>query len=272
MWSRSLLFLSCVLWWSSFRAHQFKLRGQSKAIYYGVFLIALSVNVLTCAAIVNRTDLMPLIAGLLVIFIYRKTQSANAKLGSLAAFGTASILGVIGVFSAISFLRGRSNSRELLTSLMGYTLTSYNRLAAILHGSMHYTFGGKGIYLSSYLARENIFIPFVGVMREQLGWPTELQVWRSEFSSTAAAGMNPEFIWSGVFGYLYSDIGWWTLLYLLIAGVLAGYLWSGSALEVDIDDVVSLVSILGTLLARMESAIRHADDHNTRRRDSTCNI
>jgi hypothetical protein len=50
-------------------------------------------------------------------------------------------------------------------------------------------------------------------------------VYFSEFSSIAAGGLNPGFNWSGAFGYIYADLGWWTPIYLLPVGMFVGFLW-----------------------------------------------
>ncbi|MGB7983909.1 MAG: hypothetical protein WCF54_01990 [Terracidiphilus sp.] len=218
--------LAAVLWWACFRASQLKMRGTGKFVYYAIFFFAFSVDIITCIAKVDRTTLMPLILGLLVIYFYRQSRAENVRLTSLLGIGVASIAGVVATFFLFSFLRGASILRLLVMAVLGYTITSYNRMAALLGGSMHYLYGGKGLYLSSFLSGGNWLNRFLG-LGYLLGWPTSRQLWDSEFFSTAGAGLNPGFIWSGVFGYLYSDVGWWTLLYLFFAGLWAGYLWLG---------------------------------------------
>jgi hypothetical protein len=82
------------------------------------------------------------------------------------------------------------------------------------------------VYLARFFIEGSKLAEILGV-QNIFGWPTPLQLFYSEFSSTEGAGLNLRFIWSGVFGYLYADIGWWALLYLFIAGLLAGRLWEG---------------------------------------------
>jgi hypothetical protein len=107
---------------------------------------------------------------------------------------------------------------------MGYSVASYNRLAALLSGQMTYTYHGTGVYLAPYLLdrhKLNSVLPIA----EMMGWPSFGEIWKSEARSVAAAGLNSAYIWAGEFGYLYSDLGWGALAYLFLAGIFVGYTW-----------------------------------------------
>lgn len=225
-WSASLMLLTSVLWWAMFRMRQLKAKGVTKILFYFFFFIGLGVDIVTCIATVDRTNLMPLLAGLLVLYLHHKSRIANVRISSLVLVGGSSLLGVVAAFLALSFLRGATALRLMVMGLLGYTVAPYNHLAALLHGLLHYSYGGRGVYLFSYFLGGGKISALLG-LSEVFNWPTALGLWQSEFTSTAAAGLNPGFIWSGVFGYLYSDISWWALLYMFLAGVLAGYLWVG---------------------------------------------
>jgi hypothetical protein len=217
-WAIAPVVLTAVLWWSFFRSHELKLAPVSKFIFNLICAIGALVGIITCVVTVDRTSMMPLIAGLFIIYVYWKAQVKNVSLRKLLFMGTASMLSLVGGFLALSFLRGALVLRLLLISLLGYSIVSYNRLAALLAGIMHYAYAGRGVYLATVLEEKTGLQSF-------FGWPNTLDLWRSEFSSTFTAGLNSFFIWSGAFGYLYSDIGWWTLLYLFLIGILAGWLW-----------------------------------------------
>jgi hypothetical protein len=224
-WGESITILTVVLWWSFFRASQLRVKGVVKVSFYLLFLPALAIGILTCVATVDRGSLMPILTGLLMIFLYRNTRGSNATIGRITTISLLSGTGVIAAFLALSFLRGALALRLLMTGLLGYTIVSYNRLTALLGGVMHYSYEGRGVYLSRYLLQDeklnNVFH-----LADRFGWPNGFALWQTEFSSTMSAGLNPSFIWAGAFGYLYSDIGWWTPLYLFCIGVLAGHLWT----------------------------------------------
>ena len=225
-WQLSLDILRCTLWWCAYRFSQIKLRKIEKVVLYSLFLMGLFVELITSIATVDRTHLMSVLAGLLIIYFYNRSNSRKSSFRSLAVTVIASFGAIIALFSFLSFLRGSSAVTSLVRSLMGYSIVSYNRLAAVLHGLLHYTYAGKYIYLSFYLSEHSVLSDALNLQRF-FGTATTQDVWLSEFTSVASAGLMPGFIWSGAFGYIYSDLGWWTLLFLFLTGLMGGYLWAG---------------------------------------------
>jgi hypothetical protein len=224
-WERATPALTGVLWWSYFRASQLKLEGTAKTIFNLVFLLGLGIGIVTCVATVDRTTLMPIVLGSFVVYLFRRTRSSSVKVLQLVLTGVLSMAGIIGTFLSVSFLRGAVILRVLITNLLGYSIVSYNRMAALLAGTMHYAYQGRGVYLSRYLL-EDLVINDIFHLADRFGWPDPLGLWQTEFTSTMAAGLNPAYIWAGAFGYIYSDLGWWAPLYLGVIGVIAGFLWS----------------------------------------------
>jgi hypothetical protein len=223
-WDVAAVTLPCVLCWSVIRASQLQVRGFVKYLYWLFLGLGCVVDILTCVATVDRTSLMPLVIGLAVVYIFINSKNTVAPLKRIARRGIVSIVAGTGLFTLVSFLRGDLILRALTTSLLGYTIVSYNRLAALLLGIMHYRYEGSGVYLFPLLEQSgslNQLVPFADYFR----WPAAHELWRSEFASVALAGLNPSYIWSGVFGYLYSDIGWFTTLYMILYGFVAAYLW-----------------------------------------------
>jgi hypothetical protein len=224
-WGRAMPALTSVLWWSLFRVTQLDLRGTAKTVFYLTFFAGTGMGILTCIATVDRTNLMPIILGLFVVHFLHNTRTSNANAAKLLLTGAFTASTVVGLFLLFSFLRGALVLRLLVTSLLGYSIVSYNRMAALLLGTMHYAYEGRGVYLSRYLLQDGKLNTILH-LGSTFGWPDTFGLWQTEFSSTMAAGLNPGFIWSGAFGYIYSDIGWWTPLYLYFLGLLVGYLWS----------------------------------------------
>src|SRR6202020_1703154 len=99
----------------------------------------------------------------------------------------------------------------------GYTVASYNRLAALLTGVMSYQYGGREGYLFPYLLDAKKINSVTGLSPVFM-WPSSSELWLSESTSTLLAGLNGRYIWSGTFGYLYSDLGWFTMAYLFAVG------------------------------------------------------
>jgi hypothetical protein len=224
-WDESVPLLTVVLWWSLFRASQLKLRGLAKTLFYLLFLLSMALGILIGVATVNRANLMPIVLGTLAVYIFPKTRIANTRVVKLALTALIGAAGTVGTFLFLSFLRGAVGLNLLITGLLGYTIVSYNRMAALLTGAMHYAYEGRGVYLNPFLLGDEK-VNYVFHLADRFGWPTVLALWQTEFSSTSAAGLNPTFIWAGAFGYVYSDIGWWTPFYWCAIGVIAGWLWA----------------------------------------------
>ncbi len=177
---------------------------------------------LTCLATFDRTNLMPLLAGLSVIYLFFKTIGPEVKLVRLALSSFLAAVAILGAFVALQIARGSARVDGVIASILGYTVVSYNRLAALMLGVMHYAYRGKGGYLVAFLTENERF----HTIREQMGLPNSYQLWLSEFPSVQMSGLNSAYNWASVFGYVYSDLGWWTPLYLCAAGIAAGFLWA----------------------------------------------
>jgi hypothetical protein len=124
------------------------------------------------------------------------------------------------LFFAFSFLRGTYGWDEQINGLIGYTAASYNRLAAVVNGSLHYPFAGHGMYLSGVVTHNQM------LLAGYLNSPDPLDVWASEFTAVSRAGLDGRLIWSGSFGYIFSDIGWFSVLFIFGYGLLYGIAWN----------------------------------------------
>jgi len=217
------LFTTGVIWWAWYMSRRLVLDGTERLIFRVVFFVTIVVDLAACIGTVDRTSLMPLLAGMMVIWADRKARVAGLTLSRtfLGAIGGGAI--VVGTFLSLSFIRGFRGMKLLELSLMGYTVVSYNRLTALLNGSMHYQYGGKGAYLVQYMTTATKVNALLGL---QHYWPSAADLWQSEFTSTLLAGLNPAFIWSGAFGYIYSELGWGALVYIALVGLFAGWAWA----------------------------------------------
>jgi len=223
-WGRSPSVLCATIWWAQYRAGQLQLKGLGHLLFISIFLFALMVDVATCTATVNRSNLMPLISGIALIYAYRKTYGRNVNAFKILVQGAFAIAIFLGLFLLLSFFRGNISSSTLVTQILGYGITSYNRLALMLTGHLQFVTGGKGAYLFPVLVDShslNVIFP----ISDRLGWPSADTLWRLEFGPIGAAGLNRGFNWVSLFGYVYTDMGWFTPLYFSGLGVLCGRLW-----------------------------------------------
>ena len=213
-----------IIWWSYWRKSQLRLNAYSMRIFNVAFIVALGIGLLTSIIQVDRTSLIPMMAGVLILFIYEKASN-NGSVSKVIMYGLLSAGLILAAFLTLSFLRGASGPELLITSLMGYTVTSYNRLAAVLHGLLRYPFAGHGIYISTFLSFNNSLnavFPFHRIVNA----PAYDQVFLSEFRAIWMAGLRSSFNWTGAFGYLFADMGWWTPVYLIPVGMIVGLTWS----------------------------------------------
>jgi hypothetical protein len=223
-WGYVLTFHTGMLWWAYSRSQQLRMSNAFRVIFRCCFAVAIVVGIVTALIKVDRTNLIPIISGIFIIYLYSRLAGREISLSRLLGLSGGLAAALLATFAAISYIRGASDARLLMVGVFGYTAASYNRLAAELNGLLHYSFGGRGIYLSNFVAFNNTInriIPF----NQLMGGPTARGVYFSEFSSIAAGGLNPGFNWSGAFGYLYADLGWWTPVYLFPVGMLNAYLW-----------------------------------------------
>jgi hypothetical protein len=216
--------LTGTLWWASMRASRFSFSASRQRLFNVFYFAGLVVAILTAIARADRGLLIPLLLGSTVTSIYRKTWVKQINPAKVIGQILLSGLAVTILFASVSFFRGSATSRLLIFQFMGYTIVSYNRLAALLGGVMHYAYEGSGVYLVRYLSElsTNNYLSFIP---HALGLPATILVWRSEFSSVGDAGLMPGFIWSSIFGYIFSDLGWFAPFYFLGIGTLYGYIW-----------------------------------------------
>lgn len=217
--------LTGIVLWATWRIPQLNIVGWRKWILRLSVVLAILAVIMTALLTMNRNKLMLVSCGLAVIFLlHRVAREQMTPMFFLKALG-GFICAVFGLFTLFSLVRAGAGWNDLIMNFLGYTVASYNRLSAVIHGTLHYPYGPSGVYLSSFLAFNttlNHIFPFASMMH----WPTLLDVWFSEFDAVTRSGLNQQLIWSGAFGYIFSCLGWWTPLFLLFYGVLYGTVWT----------------------------------------------
>lgn len=223
-WGYALPFLIGSVWWASYRSAQMKLLGADRAVFELCRASAVGMGVLAFIATVDRGNQLDFLSGLGVVVLFTASRRSNVSGKAMALRVLVGVAVVIIVFAGLAFTRGEHSQTLMLRSLVGYSFASYNRLAALLSGRLTYVYHGRLVYLAPYLNGRHKLDSILPIA-EYMGWPTFTEIWKSEFFSIGASGLNPLFIWSGAFGYLYSDLGWGALAYLYCAGLLVGYTW-----------------------------------------------
>jgi hypothetical protein len=213
-----------VLWWATWRYQQLKLKGMSRWLTRVVLYVATCSTVFSAYLKLGRCEMMPVIAGLAVILFLRKLVANEVTRGFMLKFSGVLALSTLVLFIVFIVPRGADNADKIGAEVVACTVASYNRLSAVLAGNLRYPYGGTGVYLSGFLPFNNLFNSIVP-LREIFNWPTFYDVWMSEFQAVGTAGLNRDSIWSGTFGYIFSDLGWLSPMFVFTYGVLTGWAW-----------------------------------------------
>ncbi len=216
------IWLLGICWWASWRRDQFEFDRRWKR---WLVTTAIAIGILTVLAYsvlrLGRGEFMPVVIGTILLSLLRRRALGGLSRRSFLRTALVSASLLVVTFLLFSSVRG---AEDPLADIVRYSVTSYNRLAALVTGRMHYTRAGSGVYFSSFLSFNTTLNQLVPI-REYFHWPTFQEVWDSEFTSTWQAGLDGYIIWSGAFGYLFSDFGWFAPLVVALHGFLCGWLW-----------------------------------------------
>jgi hypothetical protein len=220
----SMTCLTGVIWWAIWRYEQLKVRGTSGVVTLLFLSLAIISALVSVFLMVDRTGLMPIIVGSVIIVLLRKMLRHALNTRVVFKVSCLALVLVVVCFVLFAFIRGVNKPEAMVSSFVLYTISSYNRLSALLSGQLRYPYGGRGLYLSGFLAFNNLFNSLVPV-REMLRWPSFFDVWESEFGAVWRAHLNGTSIWSGAFGYIYADLGWLSPGFVFLYGLLYGWVW-----------------------------------------------
>jgi hypothetical protein len=218
------LFLIGIIWWTLWHYYQSGLQGWGRrAVKLGLFLAVLTVFI-SATLTVSRQPFVAVVSGMAILYLLRKVFIGQLSWSLVGRIGCVVVFGGAFFFFMVSWLRGGTDENSQVDALVGYTIASYNRMAALLAGRLHYQYSGKGIYFSNFVLFNdtfNRFIPFGKLMNV----PDYFDWWTSEFSAVGRAGLNASMILCGMFGEIYIEIGWFAPIYVFAYGLLYGFTW-----------------------------------------------
>ena len=213
-----------VVWWAVWRKDQLNFRGWRRfAVHLNIALATLAMTAWS-VLMMTRGQLLPILGGIAILIILRRLIEGKLTPFSILKFAAICTISIVAFFAIFSVLRGTADPTLILTNIVGYTIGSYNRLAAILDGRLRYPFAGRGIYLSSFLSFNKTFNGIFH-LNQIFSWPDFNTVWQSEFRAADAAGLDGRLILGGTFGYIFSEVGWLSPFLLVIDGLLVGWAW-----------------------------------------------
>jgi hypothetical protein len=215
------IYLMGIVWWAMWRCDQLNIHARQRRLVKIAQYLATASVILTAILTLTRGELMPVITGIAIVYLLRKSVRGETGSTFLVKFGVIFASIVLTLFLLASFVRGTT---DLTKDVFTYTIASYNRLSALLSGRLRYPYGGRGIYLFSFLGYTNM-LNMVIPLRDMLRWPSFMDYWQSEFRAMGPAGLGENAIWAGTFGYIFADVGWFAPLFVFFEGLLCGVVW-----------------------------------------------
>jgi hypothetical protein len=220
----SVLFVTGIVWWSVWRYHQLGIAWRGRLAVRIVHLLAVLVVLIASTLMLSKHIVTVLVTGLALGYLIRKTIGKQLNWNVVAKTTFVFVLGGAFVFFLVTSLRGALDFDTQIESFLGYTIASYNRLAALLHGTLHFEYSERGIYFSNFLSFNNSFNRIIR-LREVMGYPDYFSWWMSSFASVGRAGLHAQLIFCGTFGEIFIEIGWLAPLYVFGYGLLYGLVW-----------------------------------------------
>jgi hypothetical protein len=215
------LALIAITWWAAWRLPELGIGGWKRKLVRSVLVAAVLVAMVSALLIMLRSLMMLALCGLAILYVTRKVLRKQINFKFAARVAAVMVLCVLGLFFLTAVLRGSDSWDNQVNTLFGYTIASYNRLAAVVDGRLRYPYAGHYLYLSSIVAHSHTLL----ISRFMIQ-PSSLDMWGSEFDAVSRAGLDGNLIWSGTFGYIFSDIGWFSLPFIFGYGVLYGIGWN----------------------------------------------
>jgi len=233
--STANMWLLGIIWWATWRSRQLGIGGYRGRLLRLVLYIATLATIIGATLKLTRGELMLIVMSVATVYLLRRSIEREANFAFAARYSMVITACVLVLFFLFSFARGSdwnellssaggNTGNALVTNLLTYTASSYNRLAALLHHRLRYPYAGRGIYLCAFLNGGHTFnrvIPF----NKTLGWPDFNDVWQSEFGAAWKAGLNGTAITAGTFGYIFSELGWYAPLFVFAYGLMYGWVW-----------------------------------------------
>ena len=145
-----------ILWWTYWRLSNFRSEHGRRVLSWIVFTVGIIAQLAISILRVSRSDVVPVYVGLAVLYLMGRIVRRELKTSGLLRYFVSFPMAAILLFFLFGLLRGISDITIALGGFAGYTIASYNRMAAVIHGSMRYPYQGHGIYLVGFLTSNNL--------------------------------------------------------------------------------------------------------------------
>lgn len=200
--------------------YSLRLAGDKSRVVLGLMASSVLLSIIISTIKLARFELLPLIIGMATIKLLSQSWSdrrAGKRLRSVLAYGGIGLCAFV-IFAAI---RGQSSGANTLReTFVGYSVASFNRLAALLDGQLVSTYGGTGAFVLNFLSN----VPVIGSLSTSF-MPSSITVYMQEFYDVGASGLDRGYIWLTMYGYYYADLGLLVYPFCVGLGVVFKLAW-----------------------------------------------
>lgn len=186
---------------------------------------------ISCLISISRDTIVTSMIMLLVVYGRVRIYEKRVNIFKLLAYLTIFVFLFIVFFVGFDYIRsGNLNSGSAVAQILGYFPASYNRLAAIMSGSLIYPNSGWGYYTGQLIWD----LPIINRLAAGiLDIPSRImpsdsyENWISQFRVVGQSLLNPKYIWATVFGFAYADYKYYALVFFVVYGGISGLVYGG---------------------------------------------
>ncbi len=194
-----------------------------------VYSISLSLSILGAFIQLSKAPIISIIILLFSCYVIVGSYLSQLNARKLLTYAVGIIVLVAILFYFLQSKRYSAIAGSGFTQLIGYFPASYNRLAALLDGTLvmpakdgfYYTNLGLWTFPAVGGVARDVFGDFMGIDIPK----NNFDVWMGGFGSMSTAGLNRNFIWITTYGEAFQDYGWLSPLWFCIYGMFMGVFW-----------------------------------------------
>ena len=199
-----------------------------KFLFNGVIITYILVSFLE----ITRWPILQMVFSLLLIYILYLNTIHGLGFLRFLKIGIIFVTFSLAVFLGIGVLK--YGPSHVLGSVIGYTLASYNLGAAVVSGIFRQPNSGSTFATLGFFWQ----FPFLGNYFRQIGISYGLNLpiagganmtWVNAWARAIVENtdLNPHWLWTTVYAYIYADVGWAALCVFFIYGAISQYLYEG---------------------------------------------
>lgn len=203
-----------------------------KLLTYILIVLYLATSLLTF----SRGNLLTFIFFIFVIKALSLWHKGTLTISKVISVSTIFIILCFLVFAIVQIFRVNTDEAIALQfvyyEIVRYFVSAYNRLSVIIDGKLSLPSSGCSYYtnqwfwdlpvISKWFQLRDIYASLFGTIIP----PSASDDWMLQFDSVSKSGLNGWFIWVTVFGYAFSDYGWFSIIWFFLYGLISAMFWN----------------------------------------------